>query len=76
MIQILRRNNMERQELNEKATKLWMQVGRLVDQKFGFNNHLIDGRPLENASNHPSDQQILSFIVYLENQISLLNEIE
>ena len=67
---------MNRDNLNLKATELWLKLGRLINEKFGFENHLIDGVSLQNAINNPSDQQINEFISYVENQIAMLNEIE
>ena len=67
---------MTREKFNKEATELWMQYGRLINEKFGFKNYLIDGKPLEDLINNPSDEKINEFIAYIKEQITMLREIE
>lgn len=64
-----------RTKLVVEATKIWCQYGKLICDKFIFEGYLIDATPVERIVNTGSNEQLISFIEFVKNQILVVSNL-
>ena len=64
-----------RNQLVIEATEIWCQYGKLICDKFNFEGFLIDATPVERIVNTGTNEQLISFIEFVRNQIAVLGNI-